>query len=147
MAHKYSSFGDAFYNLESHWVTGKSNHDSAMSEHTAALAHYQAGEDHLAIGHILNCEYFNTYALRCITAYDEATSDQSELMESLYWLNQAIVPYTLDMLKLIAAMSIAKPTELMTFICLVDAYRAALWDAPYNDTYFATMVKAFKSWV
>jgi hypothetical protein len=50
------------------------------------------------------------------------------------------------MLELIASMSKATPDELMTFICLEDAYRAALWDRPYNPEYFATMVRAFKSW-
>lgn len=54
--------------------------------------------------------------------------------------------YELTMLKLIAIMSIAKPAEIMTFICLTDAYHASLWDRPYNPEYFATMVRAFKSW-
>lgn len=69
-----------------------------------------------------------------------------------YWAKRALQyidnnwPSTLTMLSLIAAMSIATPDEIMTFICLTDAYHASLWDRPYNPEYFATMVRAFKSW-
>jgi len=146
MAHKYSSFSSAFSSLQSHWTQGKDNFSLAVSEHTAALAAWTAGNDHEAIRLLCNTAYYDTYALRCIAQYDEAANDQSELMESLYWGGQVPPSYVLTMLKLIAVMSVAMPDEIMTFICLEDAYRAALWDRPYNPEYFATMVRAFKSW-
>jgi hypothetical protein len=67
------------------------------------------------------------------------------LNQALLWINNNWGG-ALTMLQLIAAMSVAMPDEIMTFICLEDAYRAALWDRPYNPEYFATMVRAFKSW-
>jgi len=83
------------------------------------------------------------------SAYDHFSigdsSIQYSLYYALYWINNNW-GVGITMLDLIAQMSIATPDEIMTFICLEDAYRAALWDRPYNPEYFATMVRAFKSW-
>jgi hypothetical protein len=63
-----------------------------------------------------------------------------------------VVPYFLtnhigkiDMLSLIAAMSIPTTEEMKTFICLEDAFRAAIWDKPYNPEYYALMVKLLQA--
>lgn len=63
------------------------------------------------------------------------------------WPENDVDKYELSMLNILAEMAIATPDELMAFIAVTDAYRAALWDKPYNPTYYATFVRHFKLWL
>lgn len=149
MAHKYSNFNTAYVALTQAQLEAYEDHNYFDQYWMASRAHYSAGEAlpaiydlQVAVGYLMDIvqDYFNVH---------NSDVQQSLLCECIYWASKeptAPTEYQLTMLKLIAAMSVAMPNEIMTFICLTDAYHAALWDRPYNPEYFATMVRAFKSW-
>lgn len=65
---------------------------------------------------------------------------------ALYWIsdnwptgNGAEV--TMD--SILAAMVTAEPDEFQYFIGLVDAYRAALWEKPFNAEFYAALARGF----
>jgi hypothetical protein len=47
---------------------------------------------------------------------------------------------------LLSAMTTAKYDQLKKFIGLVDAYRVAVWDAPYNEDFYASLARGWIQW-
>lgn len=66
---------------------------------------------------------------------------------ALYWIddNWPIANgngVTMD--AILTAMISADPDEFRKFIGIVDGYRVALWDAPFNENYYAALAQGFK---
>ena len=55
-------------------------------------------------------------------------------------------PYTLTMADLINSMLVATPYEVNYFVGLVDAYRQAIWNKPFNAEFFAALSRGFMEW-
>lgn len=53
---------------------------------------------------------------------------------------------SVDMDSILNAMLAAKFDELQKFIGLVDAYRVALWNAPFNADFYAALARGFAQW-
>jgi hypothetical protein len=80
--------------------------------------------------------------------------DLADVIDSLrYWIQHSLIYIDdnlggeLTMLKIIDAMASSTSDELETFICMEDAFRATLWDKPFNYEWYAGMVRHFKSWL
>jgi len=54
--------------------------------------------------------------------------------------------YELTMGKLISAMYTASNDEYKSFIGLVDAYRVALWNQPFDVEFYAAIARGFELW-
>jgi len=69
------------------------------------------------------------------------------MWSSMTWidLNWPSAP-TVTMASIINAMLLAKFDELQKFIGIEDAYRCALWDAPFNTDFYAALARGFKKW-
>lgn len=59
---------------------------------------------------------------------------------------EASPPITVDMAAIINAMLAAKFSELQYFIGIEDAYRTALWNAPFNVDFYAALARGFQKW-
>jgi len=55
-------------------------------------------------------------------------------------------PGDVDMSAIINAMLAATFDELTKFMGISDAYRAAVWDAPFNEEFYAALARGFKAW-
>lgn len=65
----------------------------------------------------------------------------------LYWINDNWPSGTdVTMESILSAMVAATPEELTHFIGLVDAYRVALWNAPFNAEFYAALARGFQQW-
>jgi hypothetical protein len=53
---------------------------------------------------------------------------------------------TIDMDAIINAMLKATFDQLQYFIGLEDAYRVALWNAPFNADFYAALARGFQKW-
>jgi len=51
-----------------------------------------------------------------------------------------------DMDGILTAMITAEFTELQKFIGLVDAYRVAIWNAPFNAEFYGALARGFAQW-
>lgn len=51
-----------------------------------------------------------------------------------------------DMASILTAMVTAKFDQLQEFIGIEDAYRVALWNAPFNVDYYAALARGFQKW-
>lgn len=149
MAHKYSDFDSAFNDLKAGYPAAKLALERALSNAQAAYAGASDPVDKTHFGFATYAIEQLVLAVRQLGDYIESAWDRSHLYESIYWANKDVPSppeYELSMLKILAAMAIASPDELETFIALVDAYRAAMWNRPFREEYFATYVRFFKQW-
>jgi hypothetical protein len=51
-----------------------------------------------------------------------------------------------DMDSILSAMISASFAQLQKFIGLVDAYRMAIWNAPFNAEFYASLARGFQQW-
>jgi hypothetical protein len=58
----------------------------------------------------------------------------------------ALTPGAVDMDAILNAMLSASFGNLQQFIGLVDAYRVALWNAPFNVDFYAALARGFQKW-
>ena len=67
--------------------------------------------------------------------------------DALYWINDNWpVGAEVTMDAILSAMLGANFEQLQYFIGLVDAYRVALWNAPFNADFYAALARGFQKW-
>jgi len=114
------------------------------SEQSAAVTHYLAGEDHDSIYHLCNCAIGCAAALKDIYGRFSPYSPSYILYHFLLYHTVETAPVTMD--SIINAMLAATSSQLQKFIGIEDAYRCALWDAPFNEDFYAALARGFKKW-
>lgn len=113
----------------------------ANNNQLAALVHWTAFEDHDAIGHLISaCAQFHVAVDGLVGKYDD------------FWPDFA-VPWYLencaggaDMADILTAMMSATFEELTEFMGITQAYKVAVWDAPFNQEFYAALARGFKTW-
>ena len=51
-----------------------------------------------------------------------------------------------DMDQILTAMVSASFEQLTSFMGITQAYKTAVWDAPFNEEYYAALARGFKTW-
>jgi len=146
MAHLYSNFAAAYAANNARFSNIKSNRlnvynsSSAMWNH-ATLSEWQNAfyDCYLALNSTAACIY--DMANCAATSYD-----QSWYYESWYWANKDIPSADPTMQQIINAMFLANPTQVTSFVGLMDAYRQSIWNAPFNAEMWAAVARGFMQW-
>lgn len=131
MAHKFSNFADAYAYLNTRWSIARGFQQDAYD-------YADAGQWEWAIKSTLS-------------AFDNLLENLNYGIESsvygecLYWAAQAD-GVDIDMDAIINAMLSASFDQLQKFIGLVDAYRVAIWNAPFNAEFYAGLARGFQKW-
>ncbi|KKM24944.1 hypothetical protein LCGC14_1600010, partial [marine sediment metagenome] len=66
------------------------------------------------------------------------------LLSMFDYLNDNIGGGEVDMASILTAMKDATPDEMQEFIAIVDGFRVAIWDRPYNETFYASLAHELK---
>ena len=66
------------------------------------------------------------------------------LLSMFDYLNANIGGGEVTMATILTAMRDAKPDEMQEFIAIVDGFRVAIWDRPYNETFYASLAHELK---
>jgi len=103
------------------------------------IQQWQTAHDHLdgAGQNILNASQVFRYGTDPL--YDVAYN-------ALHWIDLNIGGGGVDMDSILTAMITAKFSELEKFIGIVDAYRVALWNAPFNADFYGALARGFQQW-
>ena len=131
MAHKFGSFATAYSHLNSRWLIARQFQQDAYDK-------ADAGDYKFAI-----------YAV--LSAFDNLLENYSYDIESsvygecLYWAAQS-GGNGVEMWQIINAMLSASFDELQSFIGMVDAYRVAIWNAPFNAEFYGALARGFQKW-
>ena len=70
---------------------------------------------------------------------------QGRLLSMFDYLNDGIGG-DVDMAAILTAMLAATPEEITQFMGITQAYKVAVWDAPYNEEFYAALARGFKVW-
>lgn len=113
----------------------------ASTNQQQAFAHYNLFQDHEAIGHLCNAVAQHNVSIGMLTGkYDDFYPDYA-------------VPWYLDncsggasMADILTAMMSATFEELTEFMGITQAYKVAVWDAPFNQEFYAALARGFRKW-
>jgi len=71
---------------------------------------------------------------------------QGRLLSMFDYLNDGLGGGDVTMEGILAAMMAATPEEIVQFMGITQAYKVAVWDAPYNEEFYAALARGFKVW-
>ncbi len=67
--------------------------------------------------------------------------------DALYWINDNWpAGASITMGDILTAMLGATFAELTSFMGITQAYKVAVWDAPFNEEYYAALARGFRVW-
>lgn len=96
----------------------------------------------LFITRLKNCLINDHIALQAITFGNTGYTDPKRV--PYMFLNCTGGDVDMDMI--LTAMLSAKFAQLEKFIGLIDAYRLAIWNAPFNAEFYASLARGFQKW-
>jgi len=134
-----ASCSDALVRIKSgasSWVT---YYNRAMDHHSDAQAHWNLGEDHEAIEDLL----LEIYDVRSMGEMWGGWSPYDYEGPIWWWLTNCSGGDELTMDSLINVMLQATNEEYKAFIGLVDAFRMALWNQPFEAEYYSALARGF----
>jgi len=67
---------------------------------------------------------------------------------SIYYINKYATMYSAEitMDAILTSMTAASFEQLTSFMGITQAYKTAVWDAPFNEEYYAALARGFKTW-
>jgi len=67
---------------------------------------------------------------------------------AIYYTNKYAAMYSpeITMDQILTSMTAASFEQLTAFMGITQAYKTAVWDAPFNEEYYAALARGFKTW-
>lgn len=146
-------YDDLIAQVTSKYGTANTWRASLDSNYNQALIDWNAGDDHAALWDVIEgmadtVQYMvmmlgkgfwgwngSTYALPTALDRNLACPFITEAAE-----------YELTMSKILQAMYLAEPHQPLIFIAYLEAYKASVWNATFDERYFADLVKRWAIW-
>ena len=120
------------------------NYSNYAIEHfNDALAHWNLNQDHLAIQDLISgakdANVAAGYAGYGYTPFD--------LVGPWWWyFTNCLDAGEVTMSSILLAMLTADFEQLKKFVGIFDAYRVAIWNAPFDAEYYAAIARGFQKW-
>lgn len=83
-------------------------------------------------------------ALNKLITEDITAWQRAWLYECFYWMKQETGKITMS--DILVAMSEAEPHQPLLFMAYVQAYEASVWNASFDERFFADLVKKWSIW-
>lgn len=124
-------------------TSGSSYSEKASVHALDAKAHWLAGQDHLAIEDLISA----CLDLHESTAWLAFNYDPFAYEGAIHWyLTHCIEAPPLTMSAILDAMLNAEPHQPLLFIAYLEAYKASVWNATFDERFFADLVKKWLIW-
>jgi len=75
-----------------------------------------------------------------------STTFPGRCLQMFDYFNDNIGGGDFDMDVLLTAMLDATPEQITKFMGITQAYKVAVWDAPFNEEFYAALARGFKVW-
>lgn len=147
-----SEYDDRLAMLAAQWDYLDDNHGYATTHGVEAFTEWFAGNDHAAIGKLINQTGKFLKMWRVLIWKTPAPYDYYNIPLMFGLIGDAIgdVPpeYELTVIKMIAAFVDPDTVDdhRHAWMLLTDAYRASMYDKPFDMEYHADWVQRFRSW-
>jgi len=131
--------------LATNWDNAYYERYYAQTSINAAQAHWNLGEDHEAINDLIIAVQYHNDCLDWMLTFSLPLSPTTLLPKILYQIYDIAggEPFELTMAALINCMLTADNEEYKSFIGIVDAYRVALWNKPFEVEFYAALARGF----
>lgn len=146
MAHLFSNFDEAFGVFVAEYDEWKADLAEAQGYSNQAHTYALAGQWYNAIEALRSVFAKFFWIHNSHLAMYAPTWDTNQFFESIYWSAQEPTGGAVDMDAIINAMLSASFDQLQHFIGIEDAYRVALWNAPFNAEFYAALARGFQKW-
>ncbi|GAI68032.1 unnamed protein product [marine sediment metagenome] len=143
MSHKYDNFDDAYYYLAAGFDDAKKHNEWANQNQAAAYDGASDPVDKTHFGYLCYAVYCLTCVFNHLADLQEINYWQSHLYESIYWGAKGNGANGVTMSAILSAMIAADFDDFQSFVGIVDGYRAALWNKPFNAEYYAALARGF----
>lgn len=112
-----------------------------------AFEHWESNQDHAAIEDLLTAVYQLIFSnLDLIDNYSPYANGGAVY----HFLNKYTWPYVqpavVDMDSILVAMFDVSPHQIMLFEAYTQAYKASIWNAPFDEEYHAALVRKWRLW-
>jgi len=144
-----SDFDDFFSGFYDDWHDAAGWFGGAVQDLTNAKISYGGGDDHAALGSLINAvdHCVDAWLLQLATfQYPYPRYNIMGLFEAIdarFVDLEGAAPSALSMDEILSVMITATEDQYRYFIGLVDAYRVGLWNKPFNSEYFAALARGF----
>lgn len=136
--------------LESKYASAESDTSTARWQLAQALSDWNGANDHAAIRHVMYAVEYNNSAIEMVLAqgFYGWSGDSHALLNALNrskacpFITEA-PPSEVTMDDILSAMIAADFNDFQKFIGIVDAYRVALWNEPFNAEFYAALARGF----
>jgi len=119
------------------------NYTWAGTAEIAARAHWDLNQDHACINDMLSALAYLRVAVSN-TAYSSPPFDH--FGAQWWYFTNCVGVGGVTMSDILLAMLTADFDQLKKFIGVVDAYRVAIWNAPFDAEYYAAIARGFEKW-
>jgi len=127
-----------------HAMTARSDLISAKSHLKNASTHIANQEWVLARVDFDHCaDSLGSAAFAAFYTNFASNTFVTQWRDALYWLDDNWPSNGVTMDAILTAMATASFDELRTFMGVTDAYKAAVWNAPFNAEYYAALARGF----
>lgn len=110
---------------------------------SAAETHWNANDDHEAIyDMIVSINKLNM----CVDMFTYRYDPFYPEFMLIHIIEQHLAVPSLDMDAILNTMLGADFDQLQKFIGIVDAYRVAIWNAPFNAYFYGALARGFQKW-
>ncbi len=127
-----------------------------------ALASFYLARNHLyAVGDQILANNWASAKTECYNAADDLGTAATHLLQDNIW-NESLRSHWKDAFELIdlnwtsgasitmddilTEMLAASFSQLTSFMGITQAYKVAVWDAPFNEEYYAALARGFRVW-
>ena len=122
----------------------------ARGEISKAQSHWNSGDDHGCLDDLIDAVQYNNQAIEYIMSQGfygwngstHALTDALNRDKACPFITEA-PPSEVTMDNILSAMITAGFDDLQKFIGIVDAYRVALWNEPFNAEFYAALARGF----
>jgi len=136
--------------LEDKYASAESDTSTARWQLGQALSDWNVADDHAAIRHVMYAVEYNNSAIEMVLAegFYGWGGDSHAILNALNrskacpFITEA-PPSEVTMDNILSAMITADFEDLQKFIGIVDAYRVALWNEPFNAEFYAALARGF----
>ncbi len=118
--------------------------DQAGDWRSQAKTHWDVNEDHEAIYDIICAIDKLEVCVGNLTGRYESFYPEYGILHFLE--THTAENGAVDMDSILTAMITADFDQLQKFVGLVDAYRVAVWNAPFNADFYAALARGFQKW-
>jgi len=118
------------------WIQGEVNKKWLVSHSTSSFNQTYRDNVLQAIARLYSAVEYLIYA--------NLTKDDPKYIP--YYLENCVGGGEVDMDTIINTMLTANFNQLQKFIGIEDAYRVALWNAPFNADFYAALARGFQTW-